>query len=200
MKLTKVLMPAALTLALFSGHTMAVELSPAATSDNTVTFLGQVTDSTCEITLNGQPIKPVVLLPTVSASELATADSRAGTTDFVVRVSNCQIVDPTPARAMVDAKTISTVFIAHETHGTNLKNTIGSNAGGAENVHINIIDPRVSNGGDIDFSKRFYGNGDLQLKEDNSAQAIYKAQYIAPEGNATAGYVRASMQYALSYD
>ncbi|MBJ3815377.1 type 1 fimbrial protein [Shimwellia pseudoproteus] len=202
MTFTQALMPAAIACALFAGSAMAVELEPvAAYSDNTVTFLGQVTDQTCQITINGQAVKPVVLLPTVPVESFDADRARAGDTEFVVAVSGCPINDPPPTRALVNGKRISTTFVAHETIDGNLLNVIPEASGGAKNVHINIIDTRNY---DIDFATPFHGEGDLRLKggDSTTATATYTAQYIAhgEPSELGAGYVRASMQYALSYD
>lgn len=208
MKLTKALMPAAIACALFSGHALAVDLVPPAYSDNTVTFLGQVTDQTCVMTINGQEIKPVVLLPTVPRSDFTNAGDVTGDTDFVVAVSGCTITPTPETRAagdgvndiLYEGDAISTVFVAHETRETNLLNVLDVDGGtGAKNVDINIVDTR---GNDIDFTGPFHGGGDLVLDATGSASATYTAQYIAQEAFAdlSSGYVRASMQYALSYD
>ena len=199
MKLSNTLIPAAMACALFSGQAMAVDLYPAAASDNTVTFLGQVSDSTCVMSINGQDVKPVVLLPTVPLDSFGTTGSRAGTTDFVVSVSGCPIYNQNPARALSGGKYLSTMFVAHETADTHLMNTITPEAGGAKNIHINIIDTRDY---DINFSEQFHGERDLVLNQDGTASATYRAQYIshAEQSDISSGYVRASMQYALSYD
>lgn len=129
MKLSNTLIPAAIACALFSGQAMAVDLDPAAVSDNTVTFLGQVSDSTCVMSINGQDIKPVVLLPTVPRDSFSTTGSKAGTTDFVVSVSGCPIYNAAPARALSGGQYISTMFVAHETADTHLMNTITPGGG-----------------------------------------------------------------------
>lgn len=207
MKLVKALMPAAIACALFSGHTLAVELTPPAYSDNTVTFLGQVTDQTCVMTINGQEIQPVVLLPTVPRSDFTSAGDTTGDTEFVVAVSDCTMGLPADRAAgdgviryLEAGNAISTTFVAHEIRNGNLLNVIDpASAGGADNVDINIVDSR---GLDIDFTKPFHGAGDLILDAEGNASATYVAQYIAQQDhdNLSSGYVRASMQYALSYD
>ena len=46
----------------------AISSMNAFASDNTITFLGEVADETCSVTVNGVAASPTVLLPTVSAS------------------------------------------------------------------------------------------------------------------------------------
>ena len=198
MQLTKMLVPAAIACAILSGQALAVDIIPPAASDNTVTFAGQVSDSTCVMSINGQKVKPIVLLPTVPVSDFGATGSKTGTTDFIVSVSDCTLYEPAPARAMADGKTVSTVFVAHEVEDTHLQNTMTSASGGAKNIHINIMDTLDR---DINFSEPFHGHNDLKIKG-NIATATYKAQYVshAPADEVSSGYVRASMQYALSYD
>jgi major type 1 subunit fimbrin (pilin) len=56
--------------------TSLVSGSVFAASDNTITFQGEVTDETCSVAVNGNSASPVVLLPTVSASDLLPAAIR----------------------------------------------------------------------------------------------------------------------------
>lgn len=177
MKLNHVFIPAALTCALFSGNVLA--------SDNTITFMGEVTDETCSVSVNGNSSAPIVLLPTVSSSALENATDTAGKTTFDIGVSGC-----TGSPGGVE---ISTVFI-----GNNVSSDTGNliNAGSADNVEIQILDPSDS---EIDLRSIYNGAGDLSLGPDEtSASSTYSAQYYA-SGAATAGTVEASLQYAVSY-
>ncbi|WP_053225529.1 fimbrial protein [Pseudomonas helleri] len=56
-----------------------------AASQNTITFNGQVTDQTCTVAVNGNAASPMILLPTVSATSLSAANSKAGETPFTGR-------------------------------------------------------------------------------------------------------------------
>lgn len=56
---------------------------------NTISFQGEVADETCEVSVNGNNASPVVLLPTVSASQLNAAGQTAGQTTFDIGVSGC---------------------------------------------------------------------------------------------------------------
>ncbi|MDV7104491.1 fimbrial protein [Vibrio sp. TH_r3] len=155
-----------------------------ATQANIITFQGEVTDQTCTVDVNGDTANPVVLLPTVSTSDLASVAAVAGTTEFDISISGCT------AGATTD---ISTVFIGNQvTTDGNLGNT-----GSATEVDIQLIDTQNNV---IDFSSDFNGNGDLNLADATAttANATYKAQYYAT-GATTAGTVSASLQYAISY-
>lgn len=155
-----------------------------AAQENTITFQGEVTDQTCAVTVNGSTASPVVLLPTVSVSELSS-NQTAGATTFEMGVSGCTS-DNTG-----DVK-ISTVFVGNQvTASGNL-----GNSGAAENVEIQILD---TTGAVIDFTSSFTGNEDLTLTAgETSSSADYTAQYYTA-GSPTAGDVTASLQYAVTY-
>ncbi|MGC6389849.1 fimbrial protein [Ewingella sp. S1.OA.A_B6] len=161
-----------------------------AASNNTVTFQGEVTSETCSVTINGNSAKPIVLLPTVKASALATAGSVAGQTTFDVGVSGCtgSTTVPTP---------VSSVFVGNNiTTEGNLGNLAATDA--ATNVDIQILDTASKA---IDFNARaFNGAGDLTVAaKESAATATYTAQYYATAA-AKAGAVESTMQYAVSYN
>lgn len=89
-----------IALSVFFGLSSAVSAS-----DNTITFQGEVTDQTCSVTVNGNALSPVVLLPTVSISDFASSTT-AGATAFEVGVSGCAV-------DTVDRE-ISTVFVGNQ--------------------------------------------------------------------------------------
>lgn len=172
------------TLALIVGGLLCANYASAASS-NTISFQGEVSDETCSVSVNGNDASPVVLLPTVSASDLATSGATAGQTTFEMGVSGCT-GDATAAT------TISTVFVGNNVSSAgNLTNT-----GTASNVEVQLLDttdePIVLTGG-------YTASGDLTLAAgETSSSATYTAQYYAT-GAATSGTVAASLQYAVSY-
>ena len=68
---------------------LALSGACAAASSNTVQFKGEVSTQTCSVNINGNQSNPVVLLPTVAASKLATKGATAGDTTFTVNVTGC---------------------------------------------------------------------------------------------------------------
>ncbi|WP_058910316.1 fimbrial protein [Entomohabitans teleogrylli] len=177
MKLNRALLSAALASVILSGNALA--------SDNTITFMGEVTDETCSVSVNGTDAAPIVLLPTVSSSTLSTPADTAGQTTFDIGVSGC-----TGSPAGVN---ISTVFV-----GNNVSAGTGNlvSTGTASEVEIQILDTADT---EIDFRDTFTGAGDLTLAAgETDATATYTAQYYAT-GASTAGTVQASLQYAVSY-
>lgn len=170
-------------LAMITGS-LLVSSSAMAVSDNTITFQGEVTDETCSVVINGNQAKPVVLLPTVSTKELTDQGKTAGPITFDIGLSGCTPMDKTTK--------ISTVFVGNQvTSNGNLGNT-----GSAKNVEVQLLD---TSGNPINLTGGFTGNGDLQLEPNASeASATYTAQYYST-GQAEAGTVAATLQYAVSY-
>lgn len=175
--MTKTSLAALLITALGSTAAMAA-------SDNTITFQGEVTDETCSIAINGNGARPVILMPTVSSSELSQSGETAGPVTFDIGLTGC-------TGSATETK-ISTVFVGNQvTSNGNLGNT-----GTAENVEVQILDTANK---EINLTSGFTGEGDLTLPADSTeASSTYTAQYFA-SGAATAGSVEASLQYAVSY-
>ena len=154
-------------------------------SDNTINFQGEVTDQTCSVTVNGNTTAPVVLMPTVSTSDLSASGETAGQTTFTMGLTGCT--------ANTSASTtVSTVFVGNNVSSAgNLGNT-----GTASNVDVQILDTANTV---IDLTDGYTASGDLTLATDaTESSADYTAQYYAT-GASTAGTVAASLQYAVTY-
>ncbi|PWW07088.1 fimbrial protein [Mangrovibacter plantisponsor] len=158
-----------------------------AASDNTITFKGEVADETCTVTVNGNASSPLVLLPTVSTSDLSQAADTAGQTTFDIAVTDCP--------AALDGKNISTRFAGNNVSTNGNLGNIADDA--AANVEVQILD--TANAA-IDLTSEFTADGDLSLASGESeATATYTAQYYATAAS-TAGAVEGTMQYAVIYD
>lgn len=175
--MTKYTLAALLAATLSSTAAMAV-------SNNTISFQGEVTDETCSVAVNGNGTKPVILLPTVSSSDLSASGDTAGMVTFDIGLTGC-------TGSSTETK-ISTVFVGNQvTSNGNLGNT-----GTAGNVEVQILDTTSKA---IDLTNGFTGKGDLVLAADaTEASATYSAQYYA-NAAAKAGTVEATLQYAVSY-
>lgn len=165
---------------------LAVMAAPAfAMATPTVTFQGEVTDQTCQATINGDT-NSVVLLPTVTSTALSAPGATTGLTPFTIQVSDCAV--------MGAAQNIGTEFLGHNvTTGGNLGNT-----GTATNVAIQLTTaadgatPIVLNGPTT-------VPGLVLAAGDTSASYQFGAQYISEDGSAAAGSVQAVAEYTLSY-
>lgn len=155
-----------------------------AASMNTITFKGQVSDQTCQVSVNGNSGSPVVVLPTVPASALALTGATTGETPFTITVSDC-----TAPAADLNIKT--TFLGANVNVGGNLGNT-----GTAQNVAIQLLNG--AGGTPITLSGMTSVPGLVLATGATSASHEFAAQYIAT-GTAVSGTVSASAQYALDY-
>jgi len=174
-------------LALLIAAGLAGLSSGAALAANTITFHGEVTDSTCQVLINNQD-NPVVLLPTVSASELKTAGATTGQTTLTLKLSGCA--------APQDNSTVKIRFNGHGvTSNGNLKNIA---ANGAEKVALQLL--KAENGDHINLTNTPVTAAELTLEAGKTeAEHTFAVQYISEEGNAGTGAVKAAVDYIVSY-
>ncbi|MBS0057246.1 fimbrial protein [Yersinia sp. Marseille-Q3913] len=170
-----------LAMALFAASTTA----SMAASNNTITFQGEVTAQTCSVTVNGLEANPMVLLPTVSSTDLDASGKKAGKTTFTLGVSGC-----TADAADVDIKT---VFVGNQVSASG--NLI--NSGTAENVELQLLKDATTTTG-IDLNSGVPQEGIVLKAGQTSAEHDFAVQYFAT-AQATPGSVIASVQYAVSY-
>ncbi|MDF7659017.1 fimbrial protein [Erwiniaceae bacterium L1_54_6] len=177
-KVTKTCLSLIISASLVSGFAYSA-------SDNTISFQGEVTAETCSVTVNGNTTSPVVLMPTVSTTDLSASGDTAGATTFTMGLTGCT-GDSTAST------TVSTVFVGNNVSSTgNLTNT-----GTAGNVEVQLLDPQDAV---IDLTDGYTASGDLTLASgETESSANYNVQYYAT-GVPTAGTVVASLQYAVSY-
>ncbi|WP_140920715.1 fimbrial protein [Limnobaculum xujianqingii] len=166
--------------------TLSLAYTTSASANNTVKFLGEVSTQTCTVDINGIASNPMILLPTVPTSALATQGKTAGATKFTVNLTGCTSESSTT--------TIKTVFLANNvTTNGNLGNT-----GSATDVSINLLD---SDGvTTLDFTSGFATTSAMTLPSNaNSTSQELTAQYYAENGPVSAGSVITSAQYAITY-
>ncbi|AJJ11475.1 putative fimbrial protein [Yersinia rohdei] len=170
-----------LAIALFSASTTIAM----AASNNTITFQGEVTAQTCSVSVNGVDANPMVLLPTVSSSDLDASGKTAGKTTFTLGVTGCA-----SSAADIDIKT---VFVANQvTTSGNLGNT-----GTATNVELQLLKDATTTTG-INLNSNVAQDGIVLKAGDTSAEHDFAVQYYAT-GQAGPGSVIGSVQYAVSY-
>ncbi|MDK6932424.1 fimbrial protein [Klebsiella aerogenes] len=170
----------------------AATLSVQAASTGTITFNGELTDTTCEVDVNGQGSDATVILPTVGVNQLTKSGDTSGTTSFNMNISDC-VIGTEGGHSKV-----STFFQAGNTVDLStgrLKNMTG----GATNVDLRLLDASNS------FAPINAGNTDqvnstayVDIKEDGTALLPYAVQYYA-NGQTTPGTVVSSVVYNLQY-
>lgn len=156
----------------------------AATSNNTVRFMGEVSEQTCDININGSSTSPIVLLPTVSDSQLASSGSTTGDTPFTVTLSGC---------GGTQASNAGIVFVANDIDGANLKNTATTSA--ATNVAIQLMDGSNA----MDFTGNKAQTSTQSVGGANTTVTYDLAARYYATGQATPGAVEAQAQFAVTY-
>ncbi|AHG18612.2 fimbrial protein [Chania multitudinisentens RB-25] len=160
-------------------------LSTAALADNTIKFQGEVADQTCDVSINGNASTPLILLPTVSSTTLATPGATAGQTPFTIGLTGCT--------ASASATAIKTVFV-----GNNLTaNGRMGNTGTASNVSLQLVDPSAP-AIPLDLTGQTGAAGLSLAANATSASHDFAVEYYS-EGTATPGSVLGSVQYSVSY-
>lgn len=166
--------------------TLSLAYTTSASANNTVKFLGEVSTQTCTVDINGVSSNPMVLLPTVPSSALATQGDTAGATKFTVNLTGCTSESSTTA--------IKTVFVGYNvTTNGNLGNT-----GSASDVSINLLDSDGTT--TLDFTSGFATTSAMTLGSNaTSTSQELTAQYYAEANSVSPGSVITSAQYAITY-
>lgn len=165
--------------------------SSAYAQSGTITFTGEVTASTCEVTFpgnGGTTLNPTIALATVSTGSLAAAGATAGHKPFQIQIGStgtpCEIgtgvaleLNPNHTDAITNGR---------------LDNTA---AGGAENVQIQLRD---ATGAPIFLSSTPWISPRVPFAA-GVATLGFEGEYYASEA-AGAGDVSASLQYTLDYN
>lgn len=157
-----------------------------ASAANTVTFLGEVSDTTCNVTVNGSSGDLAVQLPTVTTTDLGNANDFAGEKEFIFTVSGCT----GSTQNNVGMRLVAPIVDSNL--GGNLANIAAANP--ATNVAIQILD----NATIIDFLSGEYHSTTQPLG--SSLVFPFTARYVATASGVTPGAVEAKLEYALSYN
>ncbi|QFI19944.1 type 1 fimbrial protein (plasmid) [Klebsiella aerogenes] len=151
----------------------------------TITFNGEVTSNTCNVSVDGGTASETVLLPSVSASTLDGAGKFTGRTQFNMGLSGCTGT----------LQTASAYFEAGA--GVNSDGRL-INTGSAKNVDLQLRD-----GSNADAvikagsSSQVNGTKYVTL-ESGAANLPYSAEYYATDA-AEAGTVVSSVVYSIQY-
>lgn len=166
--------------------------SSQAASTGTITFNGELTDTTCDVDVNGQGTDATVTLPTVSINQLTAAGNTTGRTSFNMNLSKC-VIGTEGGHSKVAA-----FFQPGDT--VDLSTGRLKNVGGdATNVDLRLLDASGN------YSAINVGNTDqvdnmayVDIQADGTAVLPYAVEYYA-NGQTTAGTVTSSVVYNLQY-
>ncbi|MGL5214278.1 MAG: fimbrial protein [Aeromonas hydrophila] len=169
---------------------MAAENSAHAASTGTITFSGLITDTTCNVDIDGQGPDPTITLPTVDVSQLDVAGKVSGRTPIDMSLSGCTV-------GTSGEDTVAAYFQPGAT--VNLTTGRLINSGAATNVSLQLLDAV-----DNSYSVIKVGSQD-QLNDSafadltsGSATLRYAVEYYA-ENQTTPGTVTSSVVYNLMY-
>ncbi|KRG73145.1 hypothetical protein ABB28_12270 [Stenotrophomonas chelatiphaga] len=179
-----------LAIALSAALAIGASFSASAQS-GTITFDGEITATTCTITWpgsGGTATDPIVTLPTVPTSALASAGATAGkqAVALVIGGSDAQC---TTGHAAIE---LNPNRDANQTNGY-LDNTVAAGAGGATNVQIALRD---ANDAPINISTP-WRSAEIDLS--TTKQIDFAAEYRSTTAAAGAGTVAASVGYTIDY-
>lgn len=183
MKLNRLLIASLVSSALLSAGAMAADTG-------TITFNGAITDSTCDVNVEGQGADATVTLPTRSASALATAGAETGKTQFTLALSGCTGTALNTAKAF---------FQAGNTVDTATGRLLNTDLTGATNVTLQLRDGQddsvIKVGDQNQTGSSAIGYVDITS---GSASLPYFVEYYA-EAAATPGAVTSQVTYSLDY-
>lgn len=175
---------------------LAVFVSSALTAsafavDGTITFNGQITDTTCTISVDGGSNDATVTLPTVSTVTLASAGSTAGATPFTISLSNCSGTSLSTASTYFEPGT----YVDSTSGRLNIDSTA---ADAATNVQVQLLNadrnPIIAGASVVN------GQNDIPVDiTSGNGMLNYYAQYYAT-GSSTAGSVTTQVDYTMVYE
>ncbi|WP_114194188.1 fimbrial protein [Edaphovirga cremea] len=186
----KSLLSTTLALALSMGYIAIANAS----GSGTITFNGELTDTTCDVTVNGEAADATVKLPTVGVSQLNADGAITGRERFNMELTNCAVVTE-------GGKNQVSVFFQQgatvDSKG-HLINTL-TDATAATLVDLQLLDASNNylpiNAGDASQTTT---TAYAPIPDGGSLTLPYAVQYYA-NGQATPGLFSSSVMYNLQY-
>lgn len=166
--------------------------SAQAASTGTITFNGELTDTTCEVDINGQGSDATVILPTVGVNQLTASGDTTGRTSFNMNISDCVIgTEGGHSKVAAFFQPGNTVDLSTG----RLKNVGGS----ATNVDLRLLDASNSYAPiNIGNTDQVDGMAYVDINTDGTALLPYAVEYFA-NAQTTLGTVTSSVIYNLQY-
>ena len=162
-----------------------------AASTGTITFNGMVTDTTCNVGVDGQGADATVTLPTVAATDLSVAGQTTGRTSFNMSLSDCAV-------GSEGENTVSAFFQTGATVDNNTGRLKQTTATGAENVSLQLRDGTNNAVIFAGNQNHMTSNAFVTIKDGEEITLPYTVEYYA-EGVAKSGVVTSSVVYNLQY-
>lgn len=161
---------------------MTLPFPAAIAANGTITFTGEISNTTCNISINGRNSSTVIKFDPISASALSKPGEVANEQPVTLSLTNCQ--NPT--------ENVRALFDSAETDSStgNLKNK-----GTAANVQVQLLD---SGREPIHLGDGSQSNGPSFKIVDQMATLNYFARYYATD-KVDGGNVNTVVNYSLSY-
>lgn len=156
-----------------------------AASNGTITFNGELTATTCDVSVEGQGPDATVILPTLGVNVLDAASKTAGKTRFNMALTNC-------------AGTLNTASAYFEDGATVNAQGRLINSGTASNVDLQLLDGSGSRGVINVGSSEQIANTTYVDTSSGTASLPYDVQYFATAATQP-GTVVSSVVYSLQY-
>lgn len=171
--------------------TAFVGINVQAASTGTITFEGSLTESTCDVTINGDS-DPTIKLPELAASAMPAQSDIAGDTRFDMNLTNCTLATGDTGLA---------AYFSGYTTNANGRLVNQSTATTASNVTLELMDRtnNVANPIIVGDASQIANTQYVGINADGTATLNYSVHYYAEDGAATAGAVNSSVVYALQY-
>lgn len=159
--------------------------------DGTITINGQITDTTCTISVDGGSNDATVRLPTVSTGALASAGTTAGATPFRISLSNCSGTSLSTASTYFEPGT----YVDSTTGRLNIDSTASD---AATNVQVQLLN--ADRAPIVAGSSVANSQNDIPVDITSGSGVLnYYAQYYAT-GASTAGSVTTLVDYSMVYE
>lgn len=166
---------------------LAIGANVNAASTGTITFNGELTATTCDVSVNGSGPSATVTLPTLSVTRLATPGVPGGTTKFSMALSNC-------------AGTLTTASAFFEA-GPTVDLTSGrlNSSGTAGNVQLQLLDGSSSTLAPINVGDSSQVNDTTYVDVSSGTATLPYAVEYYPTATPTAGTVVSNVVYSIQY-
>lgn len=180
MKLNRLVLSTLVSSSLLSAGVMAADTG-------TIDFVGSVTGTTCDVSIDGGSADATVTLTTTGVSSLAAAGSTSGDTTFTLQLTGCSAAGSTRAFFQPGPNVTAEKRLANTT------NTAG---GGAQNVTLQLLEADGTSV--IEVGEHTQNGQGYQTITGTTATLPYIVRYYA-EDTVTAGAVTSQVTYNLSY-
>lgn len=159
-----------------------------AASAGNIQFNGELTATTCDVSIDGQGPDATVTLPTISTSQFSYYGKGVGRTSFVMELSNCTGSQGTVSAFFESGPTVDA------TSGL-LLNTGGT----ASRIALELLDGTTGNQVHVGYSSQVSENAYVDISS-GSAQLPYAVQYIGTQPTPPGpGTVASNVTYSLQY-